>query len=1297
MKLKAYLLPFLFVVFFSFANAQIIELTFTGKSDTYHVAVDSILVENITQGGDTMLYFPDTVIMLGTVGIEDNDGIEKPKFGILENYPNPFKNQTLIHLNVPETGDVDIFIYNILGKVVATFSHYLSQGIHSFTFSSGSESMFFLTAIYKSEVKTHRMIGVNGDNNRQSVFRYNGILSDIPVKNSFSSIKGVPYNPGDQFRFVGFAYAGKDTIIDAPITNQDYEFEFDNGIPCPGIPTFTYGGQTYNTVQIGTHCWMLENLNIGTRIDGAISQTNNGVIEKYCYNDDTLNCDIYGGLYMWDEIMDYQSIEDVQGICPSGWHIPADTSWTILIDYLGGNVIAGGKMKEYGFLHWNTPNSGASNSSGFTALPAGYASSSGVFYEMGIVTFIWSSTEYSGLKAWDRQLSYNNSMANASADDKGYGFSVRCLQDTCSPLPTQANAGPDSLNIGSESIALMGNIVINGQGLWSVFSGTGSHFADSTNPTTLFFGLPNNIYNLVWTISNACGSSSDTVQIGFGCFLQPNQADAGPDQNNVCSPVILSANIPMPGNGTWSILSGSGGSFSDINNPFSEFSGIQDSSYLLQWTISTICSSTSDVVSISFMPPPTQSNAGPDSLKIVANSIALMGNIAINGQGLWSVFSGTGGSFADATNPTTTFYGLLGNTYDLVWTISNSCGSSSDNVIISFATPFVCGDTLVDIRDWKNYNTVQIGTQCWMAENLTYLPSVSPESAGSETLPYYYVFDYQGTSVSAAKATSNYQTYGVLYNWPAAMAGEAGSNSVPSGVQGVCPAGWHLPSDAEWTVLTDLLGGLNVAGGKMKETGTTHWYSPNTGATNSSGFTALPGGARESLGAFWNLRAITSIWSSTDYSSSNALYRRLYYDAANVDSYGWTKESGFSVRCIENCFQANAGPDSLNIAGDSIALMGNTPVIGQGVWTVINGTGGVFADSTNPTTLFYGLSGMTYNLAWTISNNCGGSSDNVIISFAAPLFVCGDTLLDFRDWKSYNTVQIGTQCWMAENLNIGTMIIGSQYQHDNGIFEKYCYDNDAANCITYGGLYQWDEMMQYVTTPGVQGICPAGWHIPTDDEWKLLEGTVDSQYGPGDPEWDISGVYRGYDAGQNLKSTSGWNSGGNGTDLYGFSALPGGDRYGGGVFHYIGTAGLFWTSTENGGGNSWGREMSYNYSGIGRGDFWDGFGFSVRCLSECLPQPTQSNAGLDSLGIVGDSIALMGNTPVIGQGLWTIFSGTGGSFADTTNPTTMFYGMPAMSYNLVWTISNSCGSSSDTVVISFAAAAAFVCGDPLID
>jgi len=203
-------------------------------------------------------------------------------------------------------------------------------------------------------------------------------------------------------------------------------------VNCPtcGQPiTDVRDGKTYNTVLIGAQCWMAQNLNIGTKINGSWEQTNNQVIEKYCYSDLESNCDIYGGLYKWNEAMQYVTTPGVQGICPAGWHLPTDAEWTVLTTFLGGEDVAGGKMKETGTNHWSSPNTLATNSSGFTALPGGYRYDDGDFYDLADYAYFWSSSESSSSDAWDRILSCYDAIVYRFGNAKAWGFSGRCLKD----------------------------------------------------------------------------------------------------------------------------------------------------------------------------------------------------------------------------------------------------------------------------------------------------------------------------------------------------------------------------------------------------------------------------------------------------------------------------------------------------------------------------------------------------------------------------------------------------------------------------------------------------------------------------------------------------------------------------------------------------------------------------------------------------------------------------------------------------------------------------------------------------
>jgi len=185
-----------------------------------------------------------------------------------------------------------------------------------------------------------------------------------------------------------------------------------------------------------------------------------------------------------------------------------------------------------------------------------------------------------------------------------------------------------------------------------------------------------------------------------------------------------------------------------------------------------------------------------------------------------------------------------------------------------------------------------------------------------------------------------------------------------------------------------------------------------------------------------------------------------------------------------------------------------------------------------------------------------------------------------------NWLAVGTQVWAKANLNVGTMVTGTlgqpntTNQTNNATLEKYCYLNDSANCTTYGGLYQWDEAMQYVTTAGAQGICPTGSHIPSDAEWKTLE----MQLGMTQAQADATG-WRGTDQGTQLKS--GGSSGLN---------MPlAGIRDSDGSFGVLSSYGILWSSSESS-ASAWERDSNSGYATVFRYAGFKSSGFSVRCL-----------------------------------------------------------------------------------------------------
>jgi len=383
-----------------------------------------------------------------------------------------------------------------------------------------------------------------------------------------------------------------------------------------------------------------------------------------------------------------------------------------------------------------------------------------------------------------------------------------------------------------------------------------------------------------------------------------------------------------------------------------------------------------------------------------------------------------------------------------------------------------------DVRDGKEYKTVVIGAQTWMAENLNY--------AVEGSLCY-------------DNNPENCKQYGRLYDWATAMA--------------ACPSGWHLPNNYDWDELYRFVDPDGVGyyesemAGKFLKAKSGWCYDAN--GIDKYGFSALPGGYSSSYGTFFhNLFCSSRWWSADERNGYDAHYRSI----SGGESASWSyddKSNLFSVRCLQG--DGPPPPD-----GDPFEY-------------------GSFTDE--------------------------------------------------RDGKEYKTTVIETQTWMAENLN---------YKPETGRYS--CYNSLENYCVKFGLLYDWATAMAFDQNcndggcsdqiqPKHQGICPSGWHIPSNDEWDVLVEAVG-----------------GKESATKLKSKKYWD----GTDDYGFSALPGGNASTSGSFGFndLNRSGSWWSSTQNSNNDSYYNTFYYDCYGNSDGFYRKGGGYyaaSIRCLKDIAP------------------------------------------------------------------------------------------------
>ncbi len=825
--------------------------------------------------------------------------------------------------------------------------------------------------------------------------------------------------------------------------------------------------RNYKTVLINNQCWMQQNLNYGIKINSTSQQSNNQLDEKYCYNNQETNCDVYGGLYQWGEIVRYINgtsnstswnptpTEPIEGICPSGWFIPREEDWCIFSTYFDSTIdcsttgytgtFAGGILKETGTSHWLIPNTGATNESKFTGLGSGGSNAFGTFSGLLEQGAFWTSDQKTATTSGNWALSYNNASIYHNWNNKATGLSLRCIRNCSTPVRPQSNCNVE----GARTILWR----------WNLSDGATGYKFNTTDDYNSAVELGSDNYFLETDLS--CNTCYERYVWAYNdCSCSEPQILLG-NTNSAYQPAPLADNhIVSSSTITWKWIPPAG-------------------AYVYLWN------SVNDINSA------REINAVSDFI------------------------------FEDGLTPLTTYTRYL-------WAFDGHCGFSSPLILTETTSDltFSCGDSIVDSRDYHQYHSILIGNLCWLKENL---------NIGQQIFGYSIPTDNDTIEKRCYNdSVQNCDEFGGLYQWAEIVQyiNNASFNtmwdSVPeTDVQGICPSGWRLPWPDDWCSLFELIDtnvscrvdawtGLD-AGAKMKEVGTDHWISPNY-ASNSTGFSAIGGGRRLTHGnLFEKKNNVGYIWclpSKNKLDEQNQSTYQFYNNRTDIGvNPSVDLRISLSVRCTKDCtppFPPNEGTHTMTTT--QVNWIWNSVSGAKGYkW---NNTDDYFSATDIESDTSYCQASLTCDSSihcyiWAYKD-CSHSCSTLLTAQTLSCSTCPDSIIDPRDGQVYLTVEIGNQCWMKENLNYGQLLNGEYPQQNNDTVEKFCYNDSVQNCNIYGGLYQWGEIVQYYngatdtsgwTSPPVghfQGICPQGWHIPTNDEYlQLKDFQLGQQYDAG--------------------------------------------------------------------------------------------------------------------------------------------------------------------------------------------------------
>lgn len=481
-------------------------ISFTGTGAS--TSVESVIVQNLTKGTTVTVPTGNVLNLTDVATFVDNINTSAEHMSV---YPNPMQEKSNISFFAKSDGITQINVFSLEGKKIIGVTRNLSQGNRTFQLSMPKGVYVIQIQGNGFSYNAKAISQISSDCKAQIVFSDNENQNTSKPQKSASAITTMLYTDGDQLLYKGISGNFSTIVTDKPSGNKTTNFDF---VECKDAD-----GNYYSVVKIGNQTWMAENLKTTTFKTGeSISKvTNNNtwstaIFPTWCdYNNDVANGVRYGKLYNWF------AATDSRNIAPDKWHVPTDAEWLTLMNTIGGLSVAGGKLKDAGTLNWLSPNTGATNETGFSALPAGNRSYSanGTFGGIGYESYWWSSKENIGNSSFGLALDFDGSYASTISSEKQLGMSVRCVRDEI-PLLTSIAATSIVLTSATSggNITADGGATVTERGVcWSTTSNptiSNSKTIDGTSTGTFASSLtgllPNTTYYLRAYATNDAGT-----------------------------------------------------------------------------------------------------------------------------------------------------------------------------------------------------------------------------------------------------------------------------------------------------------------------------------------------------------------------------------------------------------------------------------------------------------------------------------------------------------------------------------------------------------------------------------------------------------------------------------------------------------------------------------------------------------------------------------------------------------------------------------------------------------------------